>query len=180
MGWEPPEYPQTPTITFRIEATQTLTPRFEATPQDASCPNDVVFAGYGADTERSISQEGPIRGDWFELRVMRHGGIDLRGWRVTDNDTKTSTDEGSLVFTDNPALVHVPQGTRILVLLNPALPLSPDDLDARDRRLVLHIGNGNLDTYTPTPGLASAPTTTLCSWLLAQQRHSLMIRASPF
>jgi hypothetical protein len=86
---------------------------------------------------------------------MRPGGVDLRGWRVTDNDTKRATDEGSLVFADHPALARVPRGTTIRVNLAPA-PVPPDDLNAWDRRIVLYAANGNLDTHTD-PGFNLGP-----------------------
>ena len=37
------------------------------------------------------------------------GGVDLRGWRITDNDSKIALDEGSLIFADHPALARVGQ-----------------------------------------------------------------------
>lgn len=93
----------------------------------------------------------PIEGDWVELLVMR-GPVDLRGWRLTDNDTLTGTDEGSIIFPDRPELAAVPRGTVILIIAtespNNAMYFPQDDLDARDDRMVLYVGNGNLDTST--------------------------------
>jgi hypothetical protein len=138
-GWDPPHLPQTPALTLTIHTTLTITPRFEPVASDAPHPNDVVF--------------GAIGRDQLELQVARPGGVDLRGWRITDNDTKTATDEGSLILTDDPAFAHVPAGTTILIVLTPSHteefePGQPDDLDAWDRRMILHIGNGNLDADT--------------------------------
>jgi hypothetical protein len=139
-GWDPPDLPQTPIITLAVSAAQTVTPRFELMGADAPRPGDVIFADYHADAGSHIE------GSWFELRVMRPDGVDLRGWRVTDNDTKTATDEGSLIFGDNPVFACVPRGTTIMVVVNPAgNGQLPDDLNTWDRQMVLHVGNGNLD-----------------------------------
>ena len=77
------------------------------------------------------------------------GGVDLRGWRVTDNDNKTATDEGSLIFPDHPAFASVPRGTFILIIAtktaNNDARYPQDDLKVWDRRLVLYAGNGHLD-----------------------------------
>jgi hypothetical protein len=162
-GWHPPDLPQTPVITLTVNGAQTITPRFELLNDNAPHPGDVVFTRY------HINRDSHITTDWFELRVMRSGGVDLRGWRVTDNDTKTATDEGSLIFTDNPAFAHVPQGTTILVILT--YPLvggtarlsSPkfeggaqDDLSTWDRQMIVHAGNGNLD-ISVDPGFNLGP-----------------------
>jgi hypothetical protein len=78
---------------------------------------------------------------------------------VTDNDTKTADDEGSLFFTRDRAFSRVPRGTAIRVIApdGPA-PWGPqahqgsarrvppqDDLGTWDRQIVLHVGNGSLD-----------------------------------
>jgi hypothetical protein len=90
---------------------------------------------------------------------VRRDGVDLRGWRVTDNDTKAADDEGSLYFTDDDAFSYVPRGAviRVIAADGPA-PWGPqahqnsvqrippqDDLSAWDRQMVLYVGNGNLD-----------------------------------
>jgi hypothetical protein len=143
-GWDPPDLPQTSIITLTVNNARTLTPHFDAADADAPQPGDVIFAGY------EVDDEGQIGGDWFELLVTRHGGVDLRGWRVTDNDTKTAIDEGSLIFTDHPALARVPGGTSILVIATGTAAndthFPQDDLNAWDQRMVLYVGNGNLDT----------------------------------
>ncbi len=165
-GWDSPDLPQTATITLTGHTAWTLTPRFEALGSDAPQPGDVVFNGW---------QEGRLRGcptladaQWLELRVMRSGGVDLRGWRVTDNDAKAATDEGSLIFADDTAFAHVPRGTTIRVIvtrMDTALPVSlagsceapQDDLSTWDRRMVLYVGNGNLDVQAD-PGFNLGPT----------------------
>jgi hypothetical protein len=155
-GWDPPELPQTPTVTLTVNATQTIMPRFEVADGDIPRPGDVIFAQHEADTN------GAVEGDWFELQVTRPGGVDLRGWRVTDNDTKTAMDEGSLIFSANPAFAHVPQGTTILIIVNSPSPpqqgeqRKSDDLNTWDRQMVLYTNNDNLDINVD-PGLNLGP-----------------------
>jgi hypothetical protein len=149
-GWEDADLPQTPAITWAVAGPRTFAPHFERIAADEPQPGDVIFVDY------SFGQGSHLEDDWFELRVVRPGGVDLRGWRVTDNDTKTATDEGSLIFGDNPALARVPRGTTVRIIVRQACdksrasdePLPPDDLDAWDRQMVLYVGNGNLDAST--------------------------------
>ncbi len=149
-GWDPPDLPQNPVITLTLHTSQTLAPRFEALDDDAPRPGDVVFDQRGTN--------GPDGEDWFELQVLHPGGVDLRGWRVTDNDTRSATDEGSLIFADRPAFARVPRGTTIRVNLvqDYNVPLPPDDLNTWDRQMVLYVANGNLDVHTD-PGLRLGP-----------------------
>ncbi len=144
------DLPQTPVIAWTVDGSRTFAPRFERIAADAPQPGDVVFDG------RSMGADSHLADDWFELRVTRPGGVDLRGWRVTDNDAKTATDEGSLIFGDAPAFAVVPRGTTIRVVVRRAgdksrasdEPLPQDALDAWDRQMVLYTGNGNLDAST--------------------------------
>ncbi len=141
-GWLPAELPQSAVITLTLSAPLTLTPRFERVGSEEARAGDVVIAGY------HIDEEGEIEGDWFELEVRRGGGIDLRGWRVTDNDGKAASDEGSLVFGE--ALGWVPQGTRIVVVASETegntARYGEDDVSAWwDGRLVVYVGNGNME-----------------------------------
>jgi hypothetical protein len=153
-GWEPASLPQTPVITITVAATQTFTPCFEAVSGNAPKLGDVVLSEYHVD------DDSRIEGDWFVMQVKRPGGIDLRGWRVTDNDAKTATDEGSLIFTDNPAFARVPEGTTILVVATQttanAARFPRDDLNAWDGQMVVYVGNGSLDTTTD-PGFNLGP-----------------------
>jgi hypothetical protein len=148
VGWEPHDLPQTPAVTLTITSTQTITPRFEPVDRHTPQPGDVVFARYSTGSALDKGAE-------VELMVTRRGGVDLRGWRVTDNDTKTATDEGSLIFADNAALSRVPRGTTVRVIVIPTNGEAPgeDDLNAWDRQIILYAGNGNLDTSTD-PGFA--------------------------
>ncbi|MCP4537079.1 MAG: hypothetical protein GY832_08020 [Chloroflexi bacterium] len=143
-GWDPPSLPQTPIITLTVETSQKITPRFEIVDESMPRPGDVVLTGYPSD------ENSHITGSYFELYVMRSGGIDLRGWRVTDNDTKTATDEGSLIFSDHPAFAHVPQGTTIQIVFSPLLAgkgeKMQDDVNTPDRLMVLHASGSYLDT----------------------------------
>lgn len=151
-SWEDADLPQTAAIAWSVDGPRTFAPRFERVGVDAPQPGDVVFV------DRSMGSDSHLEDDWFELRVMRPGGIDLRGWRVTDNDTKTATDEGSLIFGDAPSFARVPRGTmvRVIARRTSGEPLPPDDLDAWDRRMMLYIGNGNLDASTD-PGFNLGP-----------------------
>ena len=98
--------------------------------------------------------------------MKRPGGIDLRGWRVTDNDTKTATDEGSLVFSDSPVFARVPWGTAIRIVLGQPSSasssgarhtgVSQDDVSALDSEMILHAGHGYLDTSVD-PGFRLGP-----------------------
>jgi hypothetical protein len=140
VGWEEPGLGPGPVATLTVQSTQTVTALFEPIGTDALRPGDVVLSNFSI-------EDGEL-----ELFVTRRGGIDLRRWRVTDNDTKVATDEGSLIFADCPAFTHVPQGTTIRIMLAaPAAGIDGsvhDDLDSRDRLMVLYVANGNLDAHT--------------------------------
>jgi hypothetical protein len=155
-GWDPPHLPQESSITLAPDATQTIAAHFEPVSDDVPRSGDVIFS------TSPLGANGVVDDGRFELLVARPGGVDLRGWRVTDNDTKTATDEGSLVFTDNRAFARVPQGTSILIIpaQSDAAPLPDDDLSAWDRQMVIYVGNDNLDIKTD-PGFALGPTDNL-------------------
>ncbi len=74
----------------------------------------------------------------------------MRGWRLTDNDTKNGRDEGSLILPNHPALANVPSGTRILIIATESSENGrqfPNDQFTGNQWL-LYAGNGNLDTTT--------------------------------
>jgi hypothetical protein len=80
---------------------------------------------------------------------------------VTDNDTKTATDEGSLIFGEHPAFARVPRGTTIRIVVTQTVAQAgasrpEDDLSTWDRQMVLHAGNGHLDTEVD-PGFNLGP-----------------------
>ncbi len=149
-GWDTPEF-TTASITLTAGVPRTLAPRFAPAPADAVRPNDAILneVWINDNGTRYASLEGcPLEGDWFEILVTRDR-LDLRGWRVTDNDTKTATDEGSLIFPRTSAFAAVPRGTVILVIASEnesnAANFPRDDLDASDGRMILYVGNGTLD-----------------------------------
>jgi hypothetical protein len=144
-------------ITLTVEGPRSITAQFVPIPADypALRPNDVII------NELWINDDGtryrgldnrPIAGDWLELRVTRPRTVDLRGWRITDNDTKTGTGEGSIILPWIEALAAVPRGTTILIITTEdsanAAYFGQDDLDARDGRMILYVGNGTLDVTT--------------------------------
>ncbi|MGC9468130.1 MAG: CotH kinase family protein, partial [Anaerolineae bacterium] len=119
---------------------------------DDVIPDDVIINEFwiSDDGTQYESLEGrPITGDWIELLVRGPKTVDLRGWRLTDNNSKDAEDEGSLIFPDLAALEAVPRGTVILILATRDLEndafFPVDDLDHRDKRMILYVGNGNLD-----------------------------------
>ncbi len=151
-GWEgAPE--ASPQIRLSVDGPISLRARFVplSEPLPDVLPNDVIINEFWINDNgtryRSLGNR-PLEGDWIELLVL-HGPVDLRGWRLTDNDTKTGTDEGSIIFPDRPEFAAMPQGTVILIIATetPAntMHFPRDDLDPRDRRMILYVGNGNLD-----------------------------------
>ncbi|MFN2135717.1 MAG: CotH kinase family protein [Candidatus Promineifilaceae bacterium] len=142
QGYEGAGDPSQPLIELPVTGDASLTARFR--PLDAAeiGPGDVVVSGYSAD------DAGAINGDWFELLVRKPGGVDLRGWRVTDNDTPMAQDEGSLVFRDDPLLAHLEEGVtvRVVATINEANDLAfPEDRRAGGV-LTLYAGNGRIDS----------------------------------
>ncbi|MGC9394863.1 MAG: CotH kinase family protein [Anaerolineae bacterium] len=117
-------------------------------------PDDVVINEFWINdngTYYASAGNRPIEGDWIELLVQRDG-IDLRGWRLTDNDTKTGTAEGSIIFPHIDALAAVSRNTVILILAteseNNARYFPADDVNPRNRKLLFYVGNGTLDVTT--------------------------------
>jgi hypothetical protein len=146
-GWLPAELPQTPVITLSVSGPQTFAPRFQRDCDRQPQPGDVIITQLGVDARDAIE------GDWLELRVARPGGADLRGWRITDNDTKTSTDEGSLILSHDAVFSHVPFGTVILIVATETaandVRFPHDDLSTWPLgEMVLYRGNDHLDSDT--------------------------------
>ena len=117
-------------------------------------PDDVVINEFWINdngTYYASIGNRPIEGDWIELLVQRDG-IDLRGWRLTDNDTKTGTAEGSIIFPQIDALASVPRHTIILILATEternAHYFPVDDVNPRNRKMLFYVGNGTLDVTT--------------------------------
>jgi hypothetical protein len=155
-GWEGGRPSSSPRITLTVDASRTVSARFVPVPDDAALrPNDVMIdeVWINDDGTRYASLGNrPLEGDWLELVVAGSRPVDLRGWRVTDNDTKTGTDEGSIILPRLDALASVPRGSVVLIIATESRSntayFGQDDLDARDGRMVLYVGNGNLDVTT--------------------------------
>jgi hypothetical protein len=144
-GWEPTTLPQRAHLALTVDESQALTPRFMPAGNDHLKPGDVIIT--------HIQVDDDAYGDWFQLLVTRPGGLDIRNWRITDNDTKTATDEGSLIFAADDALAHLPRGTSILIAATESPANSArfphDRLPARPRgQVVLYVGNEHLDATT--------------------------------
>ncbi len=143
-------------VVVRADVARDITANFALLPPAAPAlrPDDVIINEFWInDNGTFYASVGyrPIEGDWIELLVQRDG-VDLRGWRLTDNDTKTGIVEGSLIFPYLDALAAVPRNTVILILATEsernAHYFPEDDLDPRDKRLLFYVGNGTLDVTT--------------------------------
>lgn len=145
------------TFTKTISSTTNLEAIFE--PDTAAITikaNDVIINEYWCSdngTKYQTIGNRPIEGSWVELLVTKSGGVDLRGWRLTINETKTTRNplnpnEGSIVFGAVSQFANVPKGTYILIIaekktLNDYY-FQEDDLDFSDSTMILYIGNRNL------------------------------------
>ena len=142
IGWATSDLLQTPTIALAADASRELTPVFG--PQDTAAPHvgDILFV------DQYLPEDILAEDAWFTLKVTRPEGLDIRGWRVTDNDTKTANDEGSLYFADVPAFAQVPRNTRITIIVQrqDSGSLPADDLSTWDQEMILTVGNDNLNT----------------------------------
>ncbi|MDX9953099.1 MAG: CotH kinase family protein [Anaerolineae bacterium] len=168
-GWEGAPEAATgtsPVLNMQVTGPQSLTARFRQISEDepGPYPDDVIINEFWINDNgtRYASLDGrPITGDWVELLVRRPASVDLRGWRLTDNDTKTGNAEGSLIFPQLDALAAVPRGTVILIIVTEnsvnAANFPADDLDWSDGRMIFYVGSqpgsGNLDATTD-PGFA--------------------------
>ncbi|MBN1248261.1 MAG: CotH kinase family protein [Anaerolineae bacterium] len=145
-GWENTTLPQDAEIILEDGETWVLTARF------ARGGSAMAHAGDLTIVNVFVDQAGSPEGDWFEMRVNRRGGLDLRGWRITDNDTKTAIDEGSLILSDAAALASIPFATRIRVIASWSgandVRHPEDDLGTWDRLIVLYVGNEHIDGST--------------------------------
>ncbi len=156
-GWEGVPGGAEATLDWTVDGPREIVARFRPVADDAPdvYPNDVVINEFWINDDgtryRSLENH-PITGDWIELLVQRPATVDLRGWRLTDNATKTGTEEGSLVLPNLGAFANVPRGTVILIVatenVENAAYFPTDDLDHRDGRMVLYVGNGTLDVTT--------------------------------
>ncbi len=141
-GYSGPSDPTSAEIIFPVTMNTNLTARFMALDESVPHQQDVIISTY------QVDGAGGIDGDWFELQVRRPGGVDLRGWRITDNDSIISTDEGSLVLSDDPLLTGLPMGSAIRIITtisNKNDALFPEDR-WQDDVLILYAGNGRINT----------------------------------
>jgi hypothetical protein len=146
VGWEDPDLPPTSEIVLEDREAQHIQAKFGEAGGNAPGPGDIEIVTVAVD------ETGDPEGDWFELRVTRRGGLDLRGWRITDNDTRDARDEGSLVLANDTRLEHVPFGTRIRIIATKTARndrrYPADDVNAWDQPRVLYIGNDLIDAET--------------------------------
>ncbi|MDF1514730.1 MAG: CotH kinase family protein, partial [Anaerolineae bacterium] len=149
--------PQSQSVTHTMKINQKLTAVFRETVPNSELihPDDVHFNEFWInDNGTRYASVGyrALYGDWIELRVEKRGGVDLRGWRVTVNNTKDSVGEGSIYLPDIDALASIPRGTVLLLLTTVDEAVSEqfpvDDLNAIDRQMIFYAGNGNLDIWT--------------------------------
>jgi hypothetical protein len=150
VGWDPPTLPQTAVLTLPNSDDLSVTPRFTKDDTAGFRPGDVKLLGYGRDTDPAPMDD--IQGAWVALQVRRPARVDLRGWRISDNDSLTATDEGSLILGDHDALANVPAGTTLLLVATKSptndRTFAEDDLSLLDGRLILYAGNDILDIDT--------------------------------
>ncbi len=119
-----------------------VTPRFVPLDEMAPRPGDAAIVGYHA------NDTGVVEGDWFDIQTRKDGGLDLRGWRLTDNDTMAADDEGSLIFGDDPLLAEIPKGSIVRVIATKSRQNAqqfPED-GWQDGVLLFYVGNGVIDT----------------------------------
>ncbi len=122
MGWQELDGPVS--LDLGLVEDQTLTPIFEPIADEVARVGDVVITA--------------VTPDFVELQTNRT--VDLRGWRLTDNDTIAGTGEGSLIFADDPALAEVVAGS--------LLQIRWDDVTGIDGTIVLTERNGRLEGQT--------------------------------
>ena len=130
------------TITIPVERAATITPNFVSLAASTAHPDDISIINV------LVNDTGEIEGDWFDLQVNREGGMDLGGWRVSDNDSFSADDEGSLTFLEDPLLEDLPRGTMVRVIATQTVLNSqrfPED-GWQDGVLLLYVGNGRIDS----------------------------------
>jgi hypothetical protein len=125
--------------------------------QAANASGGVIFNEYWINDDTAYASIGgrEIWNDWVELLVIDTGGVDLRGWRLTNNQTKAQQGviddgDGSLIFPDIPALANIPPATCILIVASDNVTneatFPTDDLDPSDGQMILSVTNSNLNT----------------------------------
>jgi hypothetical protein len=146
-GWAENSLPPTAELSLTVGTDQTVTPRFSPIATGQPPVHALRFSQVVVDGPQA--GQPAIEGDWFDLLVLADTA-DLRGWRVTDNDSKTASDEGSLRLADVPALASLPQGTTVRIIASATAAndgrFPTDDLDSSDGLIVLYVGNQHLNT----------------------------------
>ncbi len=128
-------------VSMQVTGDSVVVPVFTALEPGEPRPGDATIVAYHA------NDEGAIEGDWFDIRINREDGLDLRGWRLTDNDTITATDEGSLIFVDDPLLANIAKGEIVRVVATKTPHNSsqfPED-GPQDGVTIFYVGNGRID-----------------------------------
>jgi hypothetical protein len=129
-------------ISLLVENDLTITPRFDIQETAVPRPGDVSIVA------AHVDDVGEIEGDWFDLVVQGENDVDLRGWRVTDNDTVLADDEGSLIFMNDPLFADLSPGTivRVIATKTPHNTQQFADDGRQNGVLVLYVGNGRLSS----------------------------------
>lgn len=151
-GWENRPDAVTRTVTLPLDGDVALTPRFAPLPEGQPRPGDVaiIAAGYEGTVfpPTASAPDEAIDGSWVRLQVQKAEGVDLRGWRISDNDSLTAGDEGSLILPDHPALARVPWRVQLLIVAASSLEndahFPADDFNPADGQMLLYLGNGRL------------------------------------
>ncbi len=132
-------------LNYEMTKNVTIAPVFEAIKAETTSTGVATFTDYHIDGwQTGIVCENSE--PWLRFRLNET--TDLRGWRLTDNDSPTGDDEGSLIFADIPELSQVPKGTNIkIVLPTTAIGHPVDDLETNyfDKEMILYATNPNLD-----------------------------------
>lgn len=162
-GWEGFSSDASDPVTLqRIDSELKVTATFQTlTAENAGYhPDDVIINELWLNdngTQYKTLSNRPMTGDWVELLVQRQEGVDLRGWRLTDNDTKRGRNEGSIIFPNLDVFSAIPVRTVILIVITEnrdnSIFFPTDDLNYSDGQMILYTGNGTLDVTTD-PGLA--------------------------
>lgn len=139
--------------------TATLTVTFGAG-STANSAGGVIFNEYWVNDDGtaypSIGNR-TIHGDWIELLVVDPAGVDMRGWRLTNNDTRDelsplNIDNGSMIFPATAAFADIPYLTCILIVTSSNATndaqFPADDLDPSDGQMIIYERNETLDRLT--------------------------------
>ncbi len=141
-GWDGAEgVEQTAAASLALEGDLLISPRFAEADSNMPRPGDVRLLDYGG--SHAAAPLAGIEGRWVTLEVRKPTGSDLRGWRVSDNDSITAVDEGSLVLTDAAELAQVAAGTIVLLA-----PDSSTDANLPPGWIIATPMNGLLDVQT--------------------------------